>query len=72
LSVYTQIHDCSFGKVSDWPIVCRHCIIPWRRPNYECRQARVASLTLKNLTYPPSCTKWAKNNQQSQQKPELL
>jgi hypothetical protein len=29
LSVYTQIQDCSFGKVSDRPIVCRHCIIPW-------------------------------------------
>jgi hypothetical protein len=28
LSVYTQIQDCSFGKVSDQPIVSRHCIIP--------------------------------------------
>jgi hypothetical protein len=66
LSVYTQIQNCSFGKVGDRPIICRHCIIPWWRPYFECLQRRVASPTLKNLTYPP-CTKWAKSNQQSQQ-----
>jgi hypothetical protein len=36
LSVYTQIQDCSFGKVSDQPIISRHCIIPWQWPYYEC------------------------------------
>jgi hypothetical protein len=36
LSVYTQIQDFSFGKVSDRPIICRHCIILWRWPYYEC------------------------------------
>jgi hypothetical protein len=35
LSVYTQIQEGSSGKASDWPILCRHCIIPWRPLNYE-------------------------------------
>jgi hypothetical protein len=26
------------NKASDWPIVCRNCIILWQQPNYECIQ----------------------------------
>jgi hypothetical protein len=44
LSVYTQIQAGSSGKASDRPIVCRHSIIPWQQPNYECIQGWRAQL----------------------------
>jgi hypothetical protein len=43
-SVYTQILEGSSGKASDQPLLCRHCIIPWQQPNYECIQGWRAQL----------------------------
>jgi hypothetical protein len=44
LSVYTQIQEGSSGKASDQTIICRHSIIPWQWPNYECIQGWLAGL----------------------------